>query len=136
MDFSILLFLKSWSRRGWIRGMASLSRNGRIDPLRAKQKASSWEGWRFGSLGQVWSDKVANRDFIEKWQVLWTSSSVVGFSFRSHPIRQISSLFHRDVTIEPPPLGTSPNNPQALEITGLSGRFGLFLLGVLQDERV
>ena len=32
-------------------------------------------------------------------------------------------------------LGTSPNNPQALEITGLLVRFGLFLLGVLQDER-
>ena len=29
------------------------------------------------------------------------------------------SFFHRDVTIEPPPLGTSPNNPQALEITEL-----------------
>ena len=28
------------------------------------------------------------------------------------------------------------NNPQVLEITGLLGRFGLFLLGVLQDERV
>jgi hypothetical protein len=64
------------------------------------------------------------------------SSSVVGFSFRPHPIRQISSLFHRDVTIEPPPLGTSPDNPQALEITGLFGCFDLFLLGVLQDERV
>jgi hypothetical protein len=30
----------------------------------------------------------------------------------------------------------SPNNPQALEITGLLGRFDVFLLGVLQDERV
>ena len=82
------------------------------------------------------SDNLIDRDFVEKWQVLWTSSSVVGFSFRPHPIRQISSLFHCDVTIEPPPLGTTPNNPQALEITGFLRRFDVFLLGVLQDERV
>ena len=82
------------------------------------------------------SDNLFDRDFVEKWQVLWTSSAVVGLSFRPHPIRQISSLFRRDVTIEPSPLGTSPNNPQAFEITGLLGRFDVFLLGVLQDERV
>ena len=82
------------------------------------------------------SDNLVDRDFVEKWQVLWTSFSVVGFSFRPPPIRQISSLFHRDVTIEPSPLGTSLNYPQALEITELLGRFDLFLLGVLQDEKV
>ena len=42
------------------------------------------------------------------------------------PWRHHRTIPHRDDT----------NYPQALEITGLLGRFGLFLLGVLQDERV
>ena len=62
------------------------------------------------------SDNLFDRDFVEKWQVLWTSSSVVGLSFRPHPIRQIPSLFHRDVTIEPPPLGTTPTIRKPLKL--------------------
>ena len=49
----------------------------------------------------------------------------------------ISRIVFGDVTfLRTDILGTSSNNPQALEITGLLGRFDVFLLGVLQDERV
>jgi hypothetical protein len=57
--------------------------------------------------------------------------------FRSVHLRSVKSrLFFTVTSSRTTLIGTSPNNPQALEITGLLGRFGLFLLGVLQDERV
>ena len=65
----------------------------------------SWNQNFFDVKLLLMSDKVVDRDFVEKWQVLWTSSSVVGFSFRPHPIRQIPSLLHRDILTNRHPSG-------------------------------
>jgi hypothetical protein len=58
-------------------------------------------------------------------------------AFRSVHLRSVKSrLFFTVTSPSNHPHRDDTNYPQALEITGLLGRFGLFLLGVLQDERV
>ena len=58
-------------------------------------------------------------------------------AFRSVHLRSVKSrLFFTVTSSRTVTPRDDTNYPQALEITGLSGRFGIFLLGVLQDERV
>ena len=79
----------------------------------------------------IWLNVISSKSdkFFER-HLPWSA-------FRSVHLRSVKSrLFFTVTSSRPITPRDDTNYPQAIEITGLLGRFGLFLLGVLQDERV